>query len=236
MFDLCLECGFDLRDSGRRRPTQPHHEGLCAANPQRANAGAELGNAGRKPVEVKDAASEVSMGTGRKPDHIPIEIPLKESHQDDFFHESDWDYDKEVFGGGSPQFNKTYSAFDDTGDHVVPGMPLDYPDPTAEAEEESDFRCLHCGGNLDTGVRKIYDQQASRRAFASAAVFMILGLLGALGLMACESSFLRLAVVYFAGTSMLLGSCLMALAVFMFFLAQEQVYLCIHCGRSYPRA
>ncbi len=85
-------------------------------------------------------------------------------------------------------------------------------------------------------MRQSFDRQGGRRALSLAVALLMMALAGVFGLTALEGySLLRLVVVFLTGTSMLLGSALMALGVFILFLARELVYLCRRCGRTYPR-
>lgn len=237
LFDVCPDCGFDLHDSGRIRSAQGHPEGLENTNAHFCSTGANPNVAGLGCMEVKQDFSNFPGVEESGLALSPIEIPLKGPHEDDLFHHSEWDYDREVFGGDASEFKNLSSSFDDTVDHVVPGMPLEYPSPTANEAGQSDFRCLHCEDVLEPAVRNIFDRQGSRRAFVVATVFLILGLAGVFALTSLEGySLLRLFVVYLTGTFMLSGSALMALGIFMLFLARELVYLCRRCGRTYPRA
>jgi hypothetical protein len=230
LFDICPDCGFDLHDSGRARSVRGHHDPLGDSAAYGRGSGQGIVEMGKDTVDFPEAKAS-------EHDRRPIEIPLKAPEDDDLFHHSDWDHDKEVFGGEAFEFKKISSSFDDNVDQVVPGMPLDYADPPARVQPRSAFQCLHCEDILETTVRQIFDRQATRLAFSIATVLLMAGLVGFFLLTALEGySVLRLFVVYLTGMSMLVGCTLAAIGIFMRFLAREPVYLCRCCGRTYPRA
>jgi len=166
----------------------------------------------------------------------PIEIPLEEKAAPNKGPDPAMDAVRPA--PAEPQeFEKIFGQFDDdAADQVVTGLPLDSVDRSRPPVSHSAALCPDCEDTLDPGVHRMYDRKGSYRALAISLVFLVLGFAGAGALtFVVGYSPLRLAVIYFTGTSMLMGTALFALALFMLFFARERVYLCYRCRRIYPR-
>jgi len=133
-------------------------------------------------------------------------------------------------------FSECQTSFDDTIDEVVPGMPLDYVDSSAEGLRNPDVRCETCEEPMRPGVRELYDQRYTKKAFIAAIACLILGFLGAFGVTFFDGySFGRLVTVYLTGVFLMFGGVLSGVGSFLY-LAREKVFLCPCCKRVYPRA
>jgi hypothetical protein len=170
----------------------------------------------------------------------PIEIPLAEDGEAGAYFDSADESATERFGAaddmeeGLSEFGAALDA--DPVDEVVSGMPLDFVDRREEDFSEEAARCPHCDHALDVGTRESYDRSMSIKALAFSLLFLVLGALGAWAVTQFSGySVIRLAVIYFTGMTMLTGCGLLALAIFMLFLARERVFVCYSCLRAYPR-
>ncbi|MEJ2715878.1 MAG: hypothetical protein P8182_01875 [Deltaproteobacteria bacterium] len=180
--------------------------------------------------EEEFAASPAELET--EPDKVPFEgSPDTDFYGDAIGHEGEEEFVR------SPELERYYSEFDDSAEEVVPGMPFAYEDSYESTDPSANARCEACDKPVEAGVRKIYDRSGSYLALALGGICLALGFVGAGILNGFPGySVARLVVIYFTGMSMLLGGFLLALALFMFYLAKEKVYHCYHCGRVYPRA
>lgn len=124
------------------------------------------------------------------------------------------------------------SDFAEAADDALPAFPL-----ADEGEDKTAGpRCQTCSDTLEPEVRRIYDRKGAMSAFSVAVVSLVLGCLGAAALAIFdEYSLIRVVLIYATGLTMLLGTVFLGLALFMLFFAQEKVYVCTGCHRTYPR-
>lgn len=133
------------------------------------------------------------------------------------------------------EFSRFRGGFEDAGDEVVPGMPLDYIDAPEKAFLPPEVRCESCNKSMQSGIRDMYERTYTVKALILAAVLVTLGFVGTLGLGFFESpSFARLFVFYATGVFVIAGTILAAVGSFLFF-ARETVYYCPSCKRVYPK-
>lgn len=163
----------------------------------------------------------------------PIELPLEDmpglSEREDRASSSDPFSDDE--------FDSLHKAFEDNGDNVVSGMPLDYHADGAGEGSNAMAVCTQCQETMFPAVRKIYDRAGALLTMAVAGVLLLLGAVGAAVVTVLQSySVARVVMIYFTGISMLSGAVFLALGVFMLFLAKERIFFCHDCGRILPRA
>jgi|GEM_PF-1185354 len=168
------------------------------------------------------------------PDNLdppPIEIPLTEESIEKPFISSLRTLDREDFFYGSEP-RRMPAAFAEAADDTLPTFPIEDERTGASGEP----RCEHCRGALEPEVRRIYDRKGAMSAFGVAVISLVLGCLGAAGLAIFDQySFIRVALIYATGLTMLLGTVFLGLALFMLFFAREKVYMCSGCHRTYPR-
>lgn len=233
VYDTCPDCGASIRDLVTRRPTIGY-DSESVLRPDVGHPQAEPDFEARQP---RDAEKELGLGPSNDAAApSPIELPLHAPVDNEFFPTPDRDRGSGQFGGHQ-EFKKLYEPFNDTADEVIPGMPLDYIDSEEPEGPTESVRCVQCEAILDEHVRSTFDRKGGLLAVVLSGLFMLFGFVGALCLTLFQTySVFRLVVIYFTGMSMLLGGTLMALAIFMLFLARERVYLCHHCGCAYPRA
>lgn len=232
VYDTCPDCGASIRDLVKRGATTEYDSG--------SGSGPEM----RYPQTDPDFEPRQQRGLEQRPGRAsnaaakpgPIELPLHGPVDDEFFPTPDRERDTDHFGGHQ-EFKKLYEPFHDTMDQVIPGMPLDYIDSEEPEDATETVRCVQCEAILDARVRRTFDRKGSLLGLILSGLFMVIGLTGAVSLTLFQPySIFRLVMIYFTGMSMLLGGSLMALAIFMLFLAHERVYLCHRCGSVYPRA
>jgi hypothetical protein len=230
MFDTCPNCGTPLGGLAHSQVAQADPLAV-ARDRQGEEPGIDSSFASDQREDLKETPTGPSVA-GRHDGRT--EIPRVESKVVSAFEGPP--KKSEAEGYAQPDdFEKPYSEFDDPLDQVVPGMPLDFVDHS-EDEISVAPRCEYCNGVLDAGVRTIYERKGSLVALAMSTIFLFMGFLGAV----CVTVFAgysaaRLVVIYFTGLSLLFGCILLALAMFMLFLAREKAYLCYSCSRIYPR-
>jgi hypothetical protein len=226
--ESCPICGYsaeEFADEEDGQAMQPEDEEEIQGLDSQADSAFE-GWLPHEPDEDAFAASPAELD----------KVPFEESSDADFY-DDPIEHQGEEELVRSPELERYYSEFDDSSDEVVPGMPFDYEDPYQSIDPSANARCEACDKALDAGVRKIYDRSGSYLALALGGICLALGFVGAGILnMFAGYSVARLVAIYFTGMSMLLGGSLLALALFMLYLAKERVYHCYHCGRIYPRA
>jgi hypothetical protein len=132
-------------------------------------------------------------------------------------------------------FSSFRTGFEDSGDEVVHGMPLDYIDTPETAFLPPEVRCESCSKPMQSGIRDVYERTYTFKALTLSAILVALGFVGTLGLGFFESaSFLRLMVFFATGVFVIGGTILAAVGSFLFF-ARETVYYCPSCKRVYPK-
>jgi hypothetical protein len=184
----------------------------------------------------REQEEEVFGASPAEPEAEPEKVPFEDSSDSELYGDSIEESGEAEFARSS-ELERYYSEFDDSADEVVPGMPFDYEGPHESIDPAANARCDACDKALEARIRRIYDRSGSYLALALAGICLALGVVGASILNTFAGySVARLVVIYLTGMSMLLGGSLLALALFMLYLAKEKVYQCYHCGRIYPRA
>lgn len=184
--------------------------------------------------ESDSAAQKKGAGAGQTKPSRPIELPL-DAPRENFFADEPTSHTGDQSPGRN-HFSDIQSGFDDSQDEIVSGMPLDYAGDVRGSDPEAISKCGNCSDDLYPGVRKIYDGKRSVMAAVVSVVCLLAGFAGGASLMFFEGySLARLVVIYFTGVSILLGTVLVAVSLFMLLFARERVYACLSCGRVYPR-
>jgi len=232
VYDTCPDCGASIRDLVKRGTTTEYDSGSGLGPDMRhTQTGPDF-----QPRQQRGPEQRPGSASNAAANPEPIELPLHGPVDDEFFPTPDRERDVDQFVG-QQEFKKLYEPFNDTMDEVIPGMPLDYIDSEESEDATETVRCVQCEAVLDAYVRRTFDRKGSLLGLILSALFMTLGFVGAVSLALFQPySVFRVIMIYFTGMSMLLGGSLMALAIFMLFLARERVYLCHRCGCAYPRA
>jgi hypothetical protein len=135
---------------------------------------------------------------------------------------------------GRRDFEKNETADEPIFDEELVGATVSYMDDD-EIDVAESAACDRCHGELEAGVRGIYDKKRGLTAFAFSGVMFLMSLLLAASLHFFDGySFGRLLVVFGTVLTMMAGCAFLAVGGFMA-LAREKVYRCTECLSVYPR-
>ncbi len=125
-----------------------------------------------------------------------------------------------------------FERFETSLEQIVSAQPFDSVD---EPDDSPGVRCDSCDRPTEAGIKNIYDRKRALKTGITAAICFVCGFMGIIGLSLFQAqSFSRLIIFFCTVATILAGVSLATVTAFLF-LAQEKVYICRICNRSYPR-
>lgn len=219
MFDICPHCGVSFQELMSRSAGEEDVPPEKEASSQPKKSGIRnrvLGMFGRaKHEDPLDAPAAAILGKS------PTRDDKLDIGHEEFLADED--------------LKKPRPKYHDALDEIIPGMPLDYVDDSAQQPPEAKVLCDSCDEIMQPALRDVYDRGRSYFALLLAGASLMLGILGLAALSLFNSySLARLLVVYGTGLFLLSGVAFLAAGSFMY-LARERVYFCSACSRVFPR-
>ncbi len=211
MFDICPSCGVSFQEmisSETLSSSQPREATNSMADDLKYEAAPAVPIPDEPPVSVPPAIIEPEEPNKQ----------LNSENEDGYFLNAD-------------DLAKASAGFDDSFDEIGE---LDSIDED-KLDQQDAILCDSCDGDMQPGLRDIYDRARSKQTLIVSGICFVLGFLGSLAVGLFDGfSFVRLVAVYATGLLLLFGAVFLGIGAFMY-MAREKVFFCPSCTRIFPR-